>query len=93
VGSSLVSLWEIMEEYRVGDLTLILVNLARAALTLSASDKRSGKVYTGEYRDNLIRSLDALAITARDFNADPSLIQQICSFRDSLKGDTCRREV
>lgn len=74
-----------MYEYKVGDLALMLGGLLNANRDLGTADALSQPICTDEFCRNLSVALEGTEILARNFDADPSLLQQIHSFAEELK--------
>lgn len=66
-----------MYEYKVGDLALMLGALIAASRDYSTSDRLSQPIATDEEMSNLAKVLGGLGILCRNFDADPSLLEQI----------------
>jgi hypothetical protein len=92
-GARLFSLAELMYEYKVGDLALMLSALTSARQHLATSDKLGQPICTDEFCTNLSQMLEGLVILCENFDADPSLIGQIQTLSSELKiGEADRRE-
>lgn len=80
----LLSLTELMFEYKLNDFALMLSSVISASRDLHTSDSLKEPICTVEYANALGITLDGLAIMCGNFNADPSLIKQIKSLSASL---------
>jgi hypothetical protein len=93
IKSPLLSLWEIMFEYKLNDLALGLGAIISASRDLSTSDTLKQPICTEDYAKIIGTSLDGLAIMCGNFNADPSLVKQMKMLSKSLlDGSADRRE-
>jgi hypothetical protein len=82
-----------MYEYKVGDLALMLVGLTNANRDLGTSDTLQQPICTDEFCNQFSLVLEGIEILARNFDADPSLLEQIHSLAEELKtGMADRRE-
>jgi hypothetical protein len=82
-----------MDEYKVGDLALMLGALTAARRDLSTSDNLQKPICTDQFCANLSVVLEGLVIVSENFEADPSLIEQIQTLGQGLKtGKADRRE-
>jgi hypothetical protein len=88
-----LALAALMKEYRIGDLAAVLSGLTSLCRDLSTSDQLSKPICTDQELANFATCLDGLVICCNNFEADPSLINQIIIFRQEiLKHTVDRRE-
>lgn len=86
----LLSLFELMHKYELGDLVLMLSGIKGAQIA-SRTDENQSKVPPEEYCEKLAAALDGLSIMCANFHPDPSLIHQILKLRTELMDGTADR--
>jgi hypothetical protein len=92
-GARLASLAELVKEYKIGELALLLTSLATLCRDLLASDKLDHPIATDDKLSDFATCLEALAFFCTSCDADSSLIEQIHDFRrEMLEGKADRRE-
>jgi len=83
-----MSLWEIMREYKIDELALMLSALTNCSRDLNTADQLSKKICTQEFLEDLGHCLSGLVTVCSNFDADPSLIDQIKELEASIKNGT-----
>jgi hypothetical protein len=82
-----------MYEYKIGDLALMLGALSIVNRDLGTSDTLQQPICTDDFCNNLSLVLNGLAILCDNFDADPSLLEQIKTLEGELiEGKADRRE-
>src|SRR5258708_16349997 len=87
----LLSLWSLMHKYELGDLALMLSGVIAGLRDLKLADQLSIEPTRPNFFSVLASNLDGLSIMCRGFDADPALIFQIVSLRDSVAEGKERR--
>jgi hypothetical protein len=80
----LLSLAELMREYRIDELALMLSGLTHACEKFSTSDQLNQPLATDERIHHLGALLEGLMICSSNFDADGSLLSQISNFRQEI---------
>ena len=92
-GARLFSLAELVNEYKIGELALLLTSLTTLCRDLLASDRLSQPIATDEILSDFSTGLEALINFCMNCDADLSLVHQIHDFRqEMLEGKADRRE-
>ena len=82
-----------MYEYKIGDLALMLGALTNVNRDLGTSDTLKQPICSDEFCHSLSLVLEGLGILCNNFDADPSLLEQIGTLEEELKsGKADRRE-
>src|ERR1700739_687777 len=79
-----ISLWNIMRKYELGDLALMLSGVIAGLRDLKIADQLAISPTRPDFFSILASNLDGLSIMCRSFDADPALIFQLVSLRDSV---------
>jgi hypothetical protein len=91
--SPLLSLWQIMFEYKLNDLALGLGAIISASRDLSTADTLKQPICTEDYAKIVGTNLSGLATMCGNFNADPSLTRHMRMLSKALiDGSADRRE-
>jgi hypothetical protein len=77
-----------MYEYKVGDLAQMLAGVVAVERNLVAAEELGTEKPDAEYCDKLSICIDGLAICCSNFDADPSLIDQMRKLENELKSGT-----
>ena len=92
-GARLLSLAELMYEYKIGNLALMLGSAISVSRDLGTSDQLEKPILTDEYCKQLALIIEGLRLLCQNFEVDPSLKQQLEILENDLKsGLKDRRE-
>jgi hypothetical protein len=80
-----------MRKYELGDLALVLSGVIAGLRDLKIADQLSISTTRPDFFSILASNLDGLSIMCRSFDADPALIFQLVSLRDSVANGKERR--
>lgn len=86
-GKGLVSLLQLMNEYKLGDLSRMLNGILAADRDLASAEAMGTEKAHAEYCHNLAIAVEGLMICCENCDADPSLIQQMRTLTKELQDD------